>query len=176
MRWWHKILPDGRWRLLQLRWISLTIVLACSSCSDNWKPQELADYLAPISDADKVTLYSIDGKDPEGSKPSNKGAEKFHGTPVLGTIEIKDSQIREQLVQALLKNMQVEGKAIPACFIPRHGIRAEKSGKTTDYVICFECYQVEVYRNTMRYKLQVERQPQELLNRLLKEGNIPIAP
>ena len=33
----------------------------------------------------------------------------------------------------------------PACFFPRHAIRAIHDGRTYDFVICFECVQVKIY-------------------------------
>lgn len=35
---------------------------------------------------------------------------------------------------------------MPAPFNPRHGIRVTRAEVTTDYLICFECRQVQVWR------------------------------
>jgi len=152
------------------------VCLICASCSEDRKTGKISDYITPIIEADKVTLFSIDGTLQVGLKQSNKGAEKFHDYPILGEIEIKDSQTRNEVAQALLKGIENQSRDFPACFWPRHGIRAEKAGKVTDYVICFECSQVVVHWGSISPVIRISDAPHELLNRLLKKANIPIAP
>ena len=64
------------------------------------------------------------------------------------------------------------------CFRPRHGIRVTLDGKTSDFVICFECWQVKVYEGgvpIMALCVQsVEPIPDGdavLMHKLMIEGN-----
>jgi hypothetical protein len=35
-----------------------------------------------------------------------------------------------------------------SCFAPRHGLSASQGSDRVDFVICFECQQLEVYRSS----------------------------
>src|SRR5262245_34626105 len=88
---------------------------------------------------DQLILYSIDYHESDGDDAP--AGEKFHKYPVLGKTEIKDAAKRKEIMTALKDGMVSSEIKTPICFHPRHGIRVVEKGKTTDFVICFECYQ-----------------------------------
>jgi hypothetical protein len=151
----------------------LLLILACSSCYD--PPKTPAEYSKLLVDADKVTLYSLDGWDVECLKESNKKAEKLCDYPILGKIEITDAQTRKELVEAVSKGLEGNAAAA-ACFVPRHALRTVRSGRTVDCLICFECTQVQIHYGSDFKTIPIDKSPQELLNRLLKKAKIPILP
>lgn len=151
--------------LAQLAWVFVTAAIAgCGGDS------------APGLDApEQLTLYSIDGRDFEpGQEP--KTEEEFHGYPVLGKLEITDADKRREIIDALKQGLDQKDVKPAACFWPRHAIRTIESGQTTDYVICFECYQLAIHKGTERHGKPVSREPMALFNKHLTEAKIPLAP
>jgi len=62
------------------------------------------------------------------------------------------------------------------CFIPRHAVRATHAGGTADFVICFQCYSVQVYvddRQLMGFL--VSQLPEPAFNQVLSEARVPLA-
>ncbi len=99
----------------------------------------------------------------------------FHGFEILGRAEIVDSNERQELVEALKKGVTEGKKREPlACFDPRHGIRAVKSGINVDLVICFECLTVMEVISTDRW-FRISHKPNERFNEALKRANLPLA-
>jgi hypothetical protein len=160
-----------------LAMIFLGYVTSLMSFSDDAKKNDkLPDFLIPLAEADKVTLYSIDGTDKRGVKNPPKPTEEFQGHPILGKLELKDANTRKEVVQALLKGTQNNTHGFARCFWPRHAFRAEKANKVTDYVICFQCNWIKVFVDKDVKDIVTNKEPQETLNRLLKQANIPIVP
>lgn len=87
---------------------------------------------------------------------------------------ITDTQTRKDLVEAVSKGLGKAGAA--ACFFPRHALRTVRYGKTIDCLICFECTQVQIHYGGEFITIPIDKSPQEFLNRLLKQANIPILP
>jgi hypothetical protein len=127
-----------------------------------------------IADQDQLTLYSIDGKR-FGPGKNPDAAETFYEYPVLGHIDMIDGQQRRDLLAALRNGLN-EGKQTAKCFWPRHGIRIVSHGKTTDYLICFECSHVYIYSDVDVAVKPIERSHQAVFDELLKDASIPLAP
>lgn len=158
--------------------LSFPLITGCGEKSSNvakTKSPVLPDFLKPFTGAAKVTLYSIDGtKSP--NKPKPKTSEYFHDYPVLGKIEITSSESRMEIAQALNLSSSNPELVSAKCFWPRHAIQVEKEGKTTDYVICFECTSLLVLSVSEAKEIATGREPQQLLNKLLTDAGILIAP
>jgi len=107
---------------------------------------------------DQLILYSIDGRDDAG-KPG-KDVELFHNYPVLGKIEIKEAAKRDEILAALKSGIDKSDGTVAKCFWPRHGIRVVEKGKTTDYVICFECVHLHQYTDVQRKTVPITPDPQ----------------
>src|SRR5256886_13151649 len=64
----------------------------------------------------------------------------------------------------------VQTCALPICFEPRHGIRVRKGERVTDFVICFECDQVQIWTNDQRTGgFVIGSSPQPIFDEILKE-------
>lgn len=104
------------------------------------------------------------------------GAFHFHGWEVLGRTWVKDPALRKKLVAAFRTGVEENPGIGAACFRPRHGIRVVERGKTTDFIICFECYQVQVYADDRPQKsVLVTRSPEAMFNEALREARLPLA-
>jgi hypothetical protein len=124
---------------------------------------------------EQLYLYSLDGRYFEpGQEP--KTAEKFHGVPVLGKVEITDPEKRREIVAALKDGVARSDGKTAGCFWPRHGLRVVEKGQTLDYVICFECLQLEVHAGGSKKTKPTTWAPQAVFNKHLKEAGLPLAP
>jgi len=125
---------------------------------------------------ESLILYSIDGRDDDMRDKEPTSEEKFYGYPVLGKVDIKAPEKRKAIMTALNKGI-AESEYGPAdCFWPRHAIKVTENGKTSDYVICFECTAIYVYSGISREEKGTTRKPQLVLNKYLREANIPLTP
>ena len=125
---------------------------------------------AILEKARQFDLLSI-GHDPSPKKP----AEDFHGWPVLGKTTIKDPNTRKQLVAALEKGVEENKGDVMKCFNPRHGIRVTHGGMTADFVICFECFQAEVFvAGEKERRFLITDSPAPVFNQTLQQANVPL--
>lgn len=151
-------------RLLKsLPLLALVLLASCGDVTDD------------LVSADRITLYSLD---PYANRPikwrAEEPTEAFHGYSVVGKVEL-DAPARQRAVAALRRGLN-RGHAA-ACFDPRHGLRAVSNGRTTDYVICFECGQCSIYRDrAMDGSTLVSDEPEPVLDAVLKEAGVALAP
>jgi hypothetical protein len=130
-------------------------------------PRSMTD---PLRHASDYELYSLN---PTPGAPS---AENFHGWKVLGRTPISDPMIRKKLTDALFASMSESDGFAVGCFSPRHAIRVIQAGRITDYVICFQCIQVEVFDGAnLKATFLVSKEPRALFDEVLRGGGIPLA-
>jgi hypothetical protein len=130
-----------------------------------------------VSTPDTLTLYSIDGTYLPGDMPKKyEGNAQFRGIPILGELEVKDADSRHEIMTALKEGFGKDDGSRPGCFWPRHAIRAKKNGKTTDYVICFECHSVSIITGDESEGLPMKETPKDIINKYLKDANVPLTP
>jgi hypothetical protein len=112
-----------------------------------------------------------------GHGPSSKNpTEDFHGWPVIGKTTVKDPDTRNRLVAALDKGVEENKGDSMKCFNPRHGIRVTHDGKTADFVICFECFQVMVYvTGEKEQRFLITASPAPVFNQTLQQAKVPLA-
>jgi hypothetical protein len=124
-----------------------------------------------LEKASQFELLSI-GHGPSPKKPT----EDFHGWPVIGKTTVKDPDARNRLVAALDKGVEENKGDSMKCFNPRHGIRVTHDGKTADFVICFECFQVMVYvAGEKEQRFLITDSPASVFNQTLQHANVPLA-
>jgi hypothetical protein len=148
--------------------LTLAVVpLACAA--DNPIPEE---FRKALEKAEAIDLYSLDPSPLKG-----KAEGDFHGWKVLGKTEVKKETLAK-LVAAFEKGAAEQNQNVAAgCFNPRHGIRVTLDGKTYDFVICFECAGVMLYKdkeekNTKGF--QVSKSPAGVFNKVLKDANVKL--
>lgn len=147
--------------------LMLLLVLLCASCSG-----DSHDY----SNADQFTLYSIDGNSYPPLEEPPADSPKFHRWPILGEADIAHADLRNELMDALAKGISESDGGMAKCFNPRHGLRIVENGQTTEYLICFECLQVQIYRGgEMDHELTSES-PKDTFNRAVRNANMTLAP
>ena len=159
--------------------LSLATLFVSIGCGGNANTGATAKKSRPapgvtIPVPDKLTLYSIDGTLDNREAPYHTNPkERFHDDPVLGKVEVTDPAKKAEIVAALgagLQNDENWGE----CFWPRHAIRMELSGETTDYVICYQCKHVKISSPSGQSTKPTDRSSRAVLNRYLKEAGVPL--
>lgn len=128
--------------------------------------------VAGLEVPEQLTLYSVDGL--KLQQPKTDGT--FHGFPVLGKVEITDAAKRREIATALKNGLTQSDGEVFDCFWPRHAIRTVEKGRVIDYVICFQCLQLEAHDGDSISVKPVTRKPQSVLNKHLQEAGIALAP
>jgi hypothetical protein len=123
---------------------------------------------AILERADEFQLLSLEPRFQRGSKPDD-----FHGYKVLGAMPIRDAKTRKRFVAAFEKGITQNDGVIAACFNPRHGIIVTRNGQQADFVICFECFQFQVY-GVDHGTFSIGDSPRELFNQALRDAQIPL--
>jgi hypothetical protein len=105
-----------------------------------------------------------------------EGAFNFHGWEVIGRTWVRDAALRKKLVAAYKAGVEENQGIGASCFRPRHGIRVTHKGRVTDFIVCFECYQTQVYVDDRPQKaVLVTRSPEAVFNQSLKDAKLPLS-
>jgi hypothetical protein len=121
-----------------------------------------------LTEADEYELMSID--------PQWSESERHHHR-ILGSVSIADLTIRQKLNAALQAGARESNGTAMACFNPRHSIRVTHAGITTEFLICFECRQVQVWRNgKIIASFLTSPSPEPVFDDVLQKANVPLAP
>jgi len=139
-------------------------------------PANLQNFL---KNADKFTLFSIEPT----PDYENKLPDTFQGHVILGWLNIQSPSTRAKLIAALNDGIGDENKSIPPgvavplpdCFNPRHGIRATKGDETIEFLICFECAQIQVSSNKGKsWFFMTTKKPAGVFNSVLRKARVPL--
>jgi hypothetical protein len=117
-----------------------------AACTSSPPPDPLFDGLVGSQQMELFALHP-DSREPTGQTPS---AYAFHGYTVLGRAEVLDMPERDTLVGLVHRSVAASDRTVALCFDPRHGLRITKDGHTTDLVICFECFKMDVFVDGVR--------------------------
>lgn len=103
------------------------------------------------------------------------GKDAFHRWKILGRMQITNQTARSAIVREFVSG--VGYRAPYNCFDPRHAIRVTWKGVTHDFVICFECQQVEWFRGADESKwILINGDPEPPFDSILRRNGIPLAP
>ena len=148
-------------------YLTFAIVALLSGCGDPVAKAPPLNVQVP----DQLILYSIDGNY-DGEAGAERG-DMFHGWPVLGKVEVNEAADRQLIMTAFEPD---EREDVKDCFWPRHGVRAIQDGKTTDYLICFECNWVHVFNGEVEVQRTIADKLVPTFNQLLTDANIELSP
>ena len=119
-----------------------------------------------------ATEFELLSLDPDRANADSNG---FHGWKVLGKTTITDAGVRNVLIAAFEKGVPRRNMEPVDCFNPRHGIKLVSDGITHEFVICFECYQVEWHSpRSTRGGFQITSSPQATFDKILRASNVPL--
>lgn len=164
----------ARFAMVVLALVSFSAMNGCAGNSTDGNFPTVAK--KALENAEQFELFSLDPPYPNDA-PFETGVPTFHRWKVLGKVEIADRNTRQRIVAALRKGVaEMNIKSVPGCFSPRHGIRAIRGGKSIDFVICFECWQVEMYAGEQHLTgFLTTGSPQPVFDAALKDAGVPLA-
>lgn len=123
-----------------------------------------------LETANQYELLSLDPERPEVPSP-----DLYHGYRVLGRTVVVDSATRQRLNRALRGGVESVFANRPRCFNPRHGIRVTRAGQVMEFVICFECQQVQVWNGSQPVAdWSTDSSPQSVFDDVLRQANLPL--
>lgn len=128
------------------------------------------DAVEALRSASQVEIYSLE----PWSRPDRTGREAFYGYEVLGraTLPPETSRIAVAEFEAVAK--APDGIAV-LCFDPRHALRVERNGDTYDFLLCYDCGAMEVYRNG-EHRVKVDAAGSSVtLNRLMEAAGLSLS-
>jgi len=156
------------------------MLLVSLEANENKLPPEAA---AALTSGSKFVLYSLepallDGDlfappqdKKEESKPKRERLDLFE---ILGQTELKDAADRKTAVAAILESMKAWDGAVTACFHPRHALRVIHQDSVFDFVICFECRTIKLFRDSNPLgHVNITGTPDKL-DQILKRAVVPM--
>jgi hypothetical protein len=123
-----------------------------------------------LENSERVVLYSIEG---EGEAVPESTETSFHGFRILGKTELASAEQRQEILTALYLGIE-EGGSPALCFSPRHGISAHSGHSSIDFVICFECMQLDVF-GKRHCRVVIGESPRDKFNSVLTRSGVALA-
>jgi hypothetical protein len=114
--------------------LSAALVFAAGPADESKLPD------AARTDLEKTDQIDVMSLDPAGGETSK---DAFHAYKVLGKVTVKDSAVLKEIAEAVEKGV-AEGGPIAKCFEPRHGLHIVYKDKTYDFLICYQCSQIQI--------------------------------
>jgi len=166
----------------------MTTVAAFAATRENKLP---ADAEAALQHGSSPVLYSLlpelapgigfdddifapPEKKKKQSDASNPALERLHDFPILGRTDLANLADRNTTVTSILDSMKAWNGVSAGCFHPRHALRVTHQGVVFDFVICFECFTIKLYRGDEPYGyVNVIGKPDKL-DQILKKAGVPL--
>ena len=108
-------------------------------------PQEAIDALS--IGCTEFVLYSLD-PGPLSLVPQEiKPEENFNGFKTIGHLVLTDPKTRPIAVSAVTDAIQKSDyHFLKLCFSPRHALRVTAKGQVFDFIICYQCQGIALYK------------------------------
>lgn len=103
----------------------------------------IAELRKDLDKAERMELYRLNARAlPEGNPQKKK---EFHGYEILAEVTVSSGNQRKGAAAFLGSKLHWSEFRKAACFNPRHGMKLVSGKRTLEFLICFECWQVDVY-------------------------------
>lgn len=153
--------------------ISILLLLVCgcafNSTRDNKLPAEAA---AALHAPEKVVLYSLE----PWSQPTANNAT-LHAFKILGqtTLDTKQGAIAISAFEAAIPDRVSRNRIQELCFDPRHALRVTANRQTYDFLLCYACGYLYVYRGNQNIAMLNALGSPDVLNAILTEAKVPLS-
>jgi hypothetical protein len=151
--------------IVTLLWCGTHLITRSHPAND--LPEEALQVLRAPSNA---VLYSLEPT----LGQTQMGDVAFHDFKVLGqtNLDLKQAQLAANVFQQVVKNW--DGR-MARCFNPRHALRILSGDHTYDFLLCYSCHQLYVYKDDkLLIALGATGSPQ-FLNELLSAAQVPLS-
>ena len=121
--------------------------------------------------AKEATLYSID----PGILVPNGAKREFTAVPfgIVGKVKLTGEPLA-MAKEAFADAVAYDNDTGMFCFNPRHALRIAADGHTYDFLLCYECEQIAVYKDGRELSGSRATGSPKILNDLLTANNIPL--
>lgn len=154
------------------------LMLAGVALSGGFTPRRLPPEIrAIITESERGEVLSLWPRaSSKREKPPLPVVGEFHGYPLLGRIAVENPLTHQRVVKAVLASIDGSDGSKALCFFPRHALRLKRGADELDLLICYECRYIVVQRGSEQWEVGVSVSSKALLNQLLTEDGIPLAP
>jgi hypothetical protein len=121
-----------------------------------------------LDTANSAVLYSL-----EPNLDRTIG-EEFCGIRVLGKTTL-DKRETDQAAAAFETAVADWDGSQANCFNPRHGLRVTASGHIYDFLLCYECRVLEIFKDGKSISDMGAQGPSKVLNDLLRKHHLPLS-
>lgn len=128
-----------------------------------------AEALRALHSHDRVVLYSLE----PWSDPDDPGS-RLQGFEILGQATLTSSQAASATAAFESAIAKPDG-IVASCFDPRHALRILTGGHTYDFLLCYSCRQLQVYRDDKWFGEANAVGSPKSLNELLTTLNLPLS-
>ena len=131
-------------------WTPLAATLLLGACSSPITTGARPDgVLAELADPDAVELLALHPY-PHALGDDDADLPRFHGYGVLGRAPLADDEQENRVLALVERGIETSDGMVAACFDPRHGLRVTAGGATWDFVICYACLSMNVFRDDVQ--------------------------
>ena len=118
---------------------------------------------------DKGTLYSLEPWDK--AAPTDR---TLHGFKIIGQMDLDRRRAKSVAAEFRAAIARREGP-MALCFDPRHALSVTSGGATYDFLLCYECGQLEVFSGDRLIADLSARGTAKTLNAIFSENNVPLS-
>lgn len=129
-----------------------------------------------IEQSERLELLSILPGRGTKEKPPYPVVGEFHGYPLLGRLTVTNPIVHQEVVKEFLASIDKSNGSKALCFQPRHAIRLKRGSGELDLLVCYECRYIIAQRGSEQWEVGVSSSSKALLNQLLIQAGIPLAP
>ena len=159
--------------LIPSLWLAVVAVNVAQARGSNRIPVEAKGALENPS---KMVLASISPtilRDNIFSRLTEPIAHRhFHGWRLFGKTNITDRRTQRKIASAVEKAVENSNGWMATCFNPRHAVEVVAGSKTYLFIICYECYRMEVYCGDSRIATLEINGPSQPLDEPLQTRHI----
>src|SRR5690606_36458438 len=98
----------------------------------------------------------------------------LHGYHILGRAILDAGDSRIAVEQLRLAVADWDG-LVAGCFDPRHALRVVSGGHTYEFLLCYDCNGIAVFRDTVRLTTLGATGSPQVLNKLMKEKGLELS-
>jgi len=132
----------------------------------------------PLENIQRLELISVTPEIDPGTILKPDESKTFHGYPVLGRQEIENRSAIQEIIGAINGSLRphVDNECL---FMPRHALKVFYKDSEVDYLICYQCGDVEQFHGSNDKKpewLSIDKSSKSVLDHSLTDAKIPLAP
>jgi hypothetical protein len=126
-----------------------------------------------LHSAHTAVLYSLEPwTDPDDIKAK---AKQLDGYAILGKASMSRSQTLAAVSEIEKAMAAWEEGPVAACFDPRHALRVRSKGHVYDFLVCYECEGIQVFKDGALIASAYVRGSPRVFNAMLRDANVPVS-